>query len=244
MNEVTDFGFRKVPEPEKKRLVGRVFSSVAGKYDLMNDLMSLGLHRLWKKFAVTVSGVRPGHRVLDIAGGTGDLALAFRPARGPHRGSLAHRHQRCHARARARPAPRRRGARAHGAVRRRSAPLPLGSFRLRQRRLRPAQHDAQGNGVAEMHRVLKPGGRLLVLEFSRVWAPLSPAYDLYSFKVLPWLGEKIAHDAESYRYLAESIRVHPDQETLKAMMERIGFHRVDYYNLTAGVVALHLGRKL
>ena len=244
MNEVTDFGFRKVPEPEKKRLVGRVFSSVAGKYDLRNDLMSLGLHRLGKKFAVTVSGVRPGHRVLDIAGGTGDLALAFARRVGPTgevwltdiNGAML---------ARGRDRLLDEGVLVPTAQCDAEAlPFPSDHFDCVSVAFGLRNMTHKETALAEMHRVLKPGGRLLVLEFSRVWGPLSPAYDLYSFKVLPWLGEKIAHDAESYRYLAESIRVHPDQETLKAMMERIGFHRVDYYNLTAGVVALHLGRKL
>ncbi|MCX7961529.1 MAG: class I SAM-dependent methyltransferase [Burkholderiales bacterium] len=237
----TDFGFERVPEAEKARRVRALFERVAPRYDLMNDLMSAGLHRLWKAFAVEVARVRAGERVLDVASGSGDLARAFA----------------------------RRGAEtwmidASGAM------LVRGRDRLLDEgRLVPAvQCDAErlpfadrvfdcvavGFGLrnmtrkeaalAEMVRVLKTGGRLLVLEFSRIWKPLEPAYDLYSFRVLPWLGAVVAGDADAYRYLAESIRVHPDQATLAAMMEAAGLERVEYFNLTAGIAALHRGWKL
>ena len=243
MNEVTDFGFRKVPEPEKKRLVGRVFSSVAGKYDLMNDLMSLGLHRLWKKFAVTVSGVRPGHRVLDIAGGTGDLALAFARRVGPTgevwltdiNGAML---------ARGRDRLLDEGVLVPTAQCDAEAlPFPSDHFDCVSVAfgLRNMTHKEQA--LAEMYRVLRPGGRLLVLEFSQIWKPLAPIYDFYSFNIIPKIGEIITKDEASYRYLAESIRVHPDQESLKAMMERAGLEKVEYFNLTLGVVALHRGFK-
>ncbi len=243
-DDTTHFGFEQVAEGEKAQRVAGVFSSVAQKYDLMNDLMSAGLHRLWKKFTIELAAVRAGQRVLDVAGGTGDLASAF---------------------------ARRVGAQGQVWLTDiNNAMLTRGRDRLLDEGLiQPAlQCDAEklpfpsdyfdcvtvafglrnmthkDRALAEMRRVLRPGGRLLVLEFSRVWAPLAPAYDFYSFKILPWLGEKVAGDAASYRYLAESIRMHPDQETLKAMMEGVGLGRVDYFNLTGGVVALHRGYKL
>jgi demethylmenaquinone methyltransferase/2-methoxy-6-polyprenyl-1,4-benzoquinol methylase len=239
----TDFGFRKVPEEDKAKEVAGVFTSVARRYDLMNDLMSCGLHRLWKRFAVQLSGVREGSRVLDVAGGTGDLATLL---------------------------ARRAGASGetwltdiNGEM------LALGRDRLLDsgRLVALARCDAErlpfvpdyfdcvvvGFGLrnmthkeralAEMLRVLRPGGRLIVLEFSRVWKPLAPLYDAYSFGVLPALGKLVANDAESYRYLAESIRVHPDQEALKSMIQAAGFSRVEYFNLAAGVVAVHRGFK-
>jgi demethylmenaquinone methyltransferase/2-methoxy-6-polyprenyl-1,4-benzoquinol methylase len=240
----THFGFETVPESEKAKRVRGVFSSVADKYDLMNDLMSGGLHRLWKLFTLQIAGAGSGERVLDIAGGTGDLASAFRKQVGPT-GEV-------------------------WLTDINNAMLTRGRDRLLDEgRLGPvAQCDAEKlpftddyfdivtvafglrnmthkeHALAEMRRVLRPGGRLLVLEFSRVWQPLTPAYDFYSFKLLPWLGKKIANDADSYRYLAESIRMHPDQDTLKLMMEQSGLSRVDYYNLTAGIVALHRGYKI
>lgn len=237
----TDFGFERVAEKDKAKRVEQVFDRVAGRYDLMNDLMSFGLHRLWKAFAVSVARIRPGERVLDVASGSGDLARAF-AARGAEvwmsdiNGPML-------ARGRDRMLDAGRMA---PAVRCDAERLPFGDarfdcvsvgFGLRNMTRKEA-------ALAEMARVLKPGGRLLVLEFSRVWKPLQKPYDLYSFHVLPWLGERVAGDAAAYRYLAESIRVHPDQPELAAMMERAGLERVEYFNLAAGAVAVHRGYKL
>jgi demethylmenaquinone methyltransferase/2-methoxy-6-polyprenyl-1,4-benzoquinol methylase len=243
MTKTTDFGFQKVAEEEKARKVAGVFDSVAGRYDLMNDLMSAGLHRLWKRFAIEQSLVRPGDRVLDVASGTADLARQF---------------------------ARRVGSRGTVVVTDiNAAMLKIGRDRLLDEGVvtPAAQCDAEKlpfpdnffdcvsvafglrnmthkeTALAEMLRVLRPGGRLLVLEFSRVWKPLQALYDTYSFQVLPKLGKFIAGDPDSYRYLAESIRMHPDQEQLRQMMERAGFEQVEYFNLAAGVVALHRAYK-
>ncbi|WP_313952460.1 bifunctional demethylmenaquinone methyltransferase/2-methoxy-6-polyprenyl-1,4-benzoquinol methylase UbiE [Accumulibacter sp.] len=239
----THFGFQEVVENEKAQRVADVFDSVAQRYDLMNDLMSGGLHRLWKAFTIAKSGVRQGSRVLDVAGGTGDLALAFAKKLGSSEQIWLTDIN--------------------------NAMLTRGRDRLYDRgcMVRVAQCDAEklpfpndyfdcvtvafglrnmthkDLALAEMQRVLRPGGRLLVLEFSQVWKPLAPAYDFYSFKVIPRLGQMITDDEASYRYLAESIRVHPDQEALKGLMERAGFERVHYFNLALGVVALHRGFK-
>lgn len=242
--EKTHFGFKTVEASQKAREVAQVFHSVAQRYDVMNDLMSGGLHRLWKRFTIERAAVRPGMRVLDIAGGTGDLARAFAPRVG-----------------------------AQGQVWLtdiNSSMLTVGRDRLLDQGLvvPTAVCDAERLpfptayfdrvtvafglrnmthkevALSEMYRVLKPGGRLLVLEFSQVAPPLAPAYDWYSFNVLPRLGRLVAGDEDSYRYLAESIRMHPDQETLADMMRDVGFERVHYFNLTAGVVALHEGVRL
>ena len=239
----THFGFTEVDESEKARRVAGVFDSVARKYDLMNDLMSAGLHRLWKAFAVREANVRPGMKVLDVAGGTGDLAHALAKQAGTsgevwltdvNAAMLAQGRDRLLDRGLMLPLAQCDAER-----------LPFASsyfdvvtvaFGLRNMTHKEL-------ALAEMRRVLKPGGRLLVLEFSRVWKPLAPIYDVYSFNVLPWLGDKVASDADSYRYLAESVRVHPPQDELAEMMEHAGFDTVQWFNLTAGVCALHVGTK-
>ncbi|MCM2288785.1 MAG: bifunctional demethylmenaquinone methyltransferase/2-methoxy-6-polyprenyl-1,4-benzoquinol methylase UbiE [Sulfuritalea sp.] len=239
----THFGFETVDEKEKAQRVAGVFSSVAQKYDVMNDLMSAGLHRLWKKFTIEIAAPRPGERVLDVAGGTADLSSAFARKVGPDgqvwltdinnamlgvgrdrlldEGVLAPVAQ-CDAE---------------------KLPFPDNHFDIVTVAFGLRNMTHKDRALAEMRRVLRPGGRLLVLEFSKVWKPLEKAYDVYSFKLLPWLGQKIAGDADSYRYLAESIRMHPDQAALKLMMEQAGLERVEVFNMTAGVVALHRGYK-
>lgn len=242
----THFGFQTVSESEKAAKVADVFHSVASKYDVMNDLMSGGIHRLWKRFTIELSGVRPGNRVLDIAGGTGDLARKFSTLVGPTGEVVL--------------------ADINASM------LKVGRDRLLDKgvagNVRFVQADAEKlpfpdnhfdcitiafglrnvthkeDAIASMLRVLKPGGRLLVLEFSKPDNELlSKVYDQYSFKVLPLIGRLVTGDPDSYQYLAESIRMHPDQETLKSMMEEAGFARVTYHNMTGGVVALHRGIK-
>jgi len=243
-DDETDFGFERVPRPEKAARVREVFDSVAARYDLMNDLMSFGAHRLWKRFALQHTGLRPGMQVLDLAGGTGDLARALAAQVGETgRVVLADINAAMLERGRARLTDAgvvdnvefvQADAEALPFASRRFDCVTI-AFGLRN----VTDKDA---ALASMQRVLKPGGRALVLEFSTPVAPgLSPLYDLYSFKVLPALGGAIAGDTSAYRYLAESIRMHPDQEALKAMMERAGFERVDYHNLSGGIVALHKG---
>jgi len=240
----TDFGFENVDEADKAKRVGGVFSSVASSYDLMNDLMSLGLHRLWKAFAVQLAGVRSGDRVLDVAGGTADLSRAFAKRVGStgqvwltdiNHAMLARGRDRLADCGFLGPAVQCDGEK---------LPFPDDYFDCCTVAFGLRNMTRKDVALAEMRRVLKPGGRLLVLEFSKVWQPLAPAYDFYSFKILPWLGSKVANDADSYRYLAESIRMHPGQEALREMMERAGFENVEYFNLAAGVVALHRGWKL
>lgn len=243
MSETVDFGFQQVPTEEKRRLVGRVFDSVAEKYDLMNDLMSVGLHRLWKKAAVAATGARPGQRVLDLASGTGDLALALTKQVAPtgqvwmtdiNRAMLLQGKARLLEQGVITPLAQCDAE---------QLPFPDDTFDCVTIAFGLRNVTRKAQALAEMVRVLKPGGRAVVLEFSRVYSPLSPLYDWYSFQVLPRLGAWVAHDAESYRYLAESIRMHPDQETLKAMMEQAGFVGVQYFNLSAGIVAIHRGFK-
>jgi demethylmenaquinone methyltransferase/2-methoxy-6-polyprenyl-1,4-benzoquinol methylase len=240
----THFGFETVNEAEKAQRVEGVFSSVAQKYDLMNDLMSMGLHRLWKAFTIQVSGVRSGDRVLDVAGGTADLSSAFAKRVGPNgQVWLTDINNAMLTRGR----DRLLDEGALGPVAQCDAeklPFPDNHFDVVTVAFGLRNMTHKDRALAEMRRVLRSGGRLLVLEFSKIWQPLTPLYDIYSFKVLPWLGSKIANDPDSYRYLAESIRMHPDQETLKGMMEQAGLAKVDYFNLTGGVVALHRGYKL
>ena len=239
----THFGYQSVDEADKARKVRGVFDSVAQRYDLMNDLMSMGLHRAWKAYAVALAALQPGAKVLDIAGGTGDLARAFARQAGPS-GTVVHTDIN-------------------------ETMLRTGRDRLLDEGLNlptitcDAEHLPFGNdgfdlvsvsfglrnmthkeaALAEICRVLRPGGRLLVLEFSKVAAPLAKPYDWYSFNLLPLIGKWVTNDADSYRYLAESIRMHPGQAELKAMMKQAGFGHVDVHNLTAGVVALHMGIK-
>ena len=244
MSKETHFGYRSVPEDEKAKRVGDVFRSVAPSYDLMNDLMSLGLHRLWKRFAIEMSGVRAGSRVLDVASGSGDLAAAFARRVGPEgqvwmtdiNGAML----------------------AVGRDKMIDAgfspplalcdaehlPFPADSFDCVSVAFGLRNMTHKEAALAEMARVCRPGGRVIVLEFSKPWKPLQGAYDAYSFGVLPRIGKYVARDEAAYRYLAESIRMHPDQDTLKAMMEGAGLAKVEYFNLAAGVVALHRGWKV
>ncbi|MEO5692187.1 MAG: bifunctional demethylmenaquinone methyltransferase/2-methoxy-6-polyprenyl-1,4-benzoquinol methylase UbiE [Usitatibacter sp.] len=242
-DEKTHFGYQQVPEGEKAARVEEVFRSVAPSYDVMNDLMSLGLHRLWKRFAIEMSGVRAGSRVLDVASGSGDLAAAFAKRAGPtgqvwmtdiNAAMLAVGRDRmidsgifpplalCDAE---------------------KLPFPPETFDCVSVAFGLRNMTHKDRALAEMTRVAKPGGRVLVLEFSKPWKPLQGAYDAYSFGVLPRIGKYVAKDEGAYRYLAESIRMHPDQETLKSMMEAAGLLKVEYFNLAAGVVALHRGYK-
>ncbi|MEO7742924.1 MAG: bifunctional demethylmenaquinone methyltransferase/2-methoxy-6-polyprenyl-1,4-benzoquinol methylase UbiE [Usitatibacter sp.] len=244
MSDRTHFGYQQVPEEDKARRVGEVFRSVASSYDVMNDLMSLGLHRVWKRFAIEMSGVRPGSRVLDVASGSGDLARAFARRVGEagqvwmtdiNPAMLEVGRDRmidqgvfvplalCDAE---------------------RLPFPDATFDVVSVAFGLRNMTHKDRALAEMARVTRPGGRVIVLEFSRPWKPLAPAYDAYSFSILPALGKWVAHDEGAYRYLAESIRMHPDQETLKAMMTAAGLERVEYFNLAGGVVALHRGWRL
>lgn len=239
----THFGFQTVDEQEKAKHVRSVFDSVASKYDVMNDLMSAGLHRAWKRYTIAVANPQPGQQVLDIAGGTGDLSRAFARRVGPA-GRVVHTD--------INEAMLREGRSRlldEGLVLptmvcdAEKLPFADNSFDIVSVAfgLRNMTHKDQALG--EMRRVLKPGGKLLVLEFSRVAKPLEKAYDWYSFNVLPKLGQLVAGDAHSYRYLAESIRMHPGQEELRQLMKSVGFGHVDVHNLSAGIVALHLGIK-
>ncbi len=243
----THFGFRDVPVGEKQKLVGEVFSSVAGNYDLMNDLMSMGIHRVWKRYFVATAAVSKGDRVLDLAGGTGDIAALLKERVGDSgeivlgdingamlrtgrdrmtdRGNVrGFEYVQCNAEA---------------------LPFPDASFDLVTIAFGLRNVTDKDAALREMHRVLRPGGQARVLEFSQVTADwFKPLYDFHSFKVLPRLGQLFAKDADSYRYLAESIRKHPPQDTLKDMMQTAGFARCDYRNLSAGIVAIHTGYRI
>jgi demethylmenaquinone methyltransferase/2-methoxy-6-polyprenyl-1,4-benzoquinol methylase len=239
----THFGFETVDEANKARRVRGVFDSVASKYDVMNDLMSMGLHRVWKAYTIAVADVRDGDRVLDIAGGTGDLARAFAKKVGPRgRVVLTDINEAMLTRGRDRLLDE--GLVVPTALcDAEKLPFAPDSFDLVSVAFGLRNMTHKDRALAEMNRVLRPGGRLLVLEFSQVAPPLRKAYDWYSFNVLPRIGQLVAKDADSYRYLAESIRMHPGQAELKAMMKAAGFGHVDVHNLTGGVVALHVGIK-
>ena len=243
----THFGYREVPEQQKQKLVGDVFTSVARKYDVMNDLMSFGVHRLWKRYFVGSSGVRPGDAVLDLAGGTGDIAALLLPKVGA-KGRVVVGDINGDMLRVGRDRMIDRGilkGLEWSQMNAEALPFPDGSFDCVTMAfgLRNVTH--KEIALAEIHRVLKVGGRVLVLEFSAVKSELlKPLYDFHSFKVLPRIGAMIAGDKDSYRYLAESIRKHPDQETLKAMMESAGFEKVDVRNLSAGIVAIHRGYRV
>ncbi|MBC3214423.1 bifunctional demethylmenaquinone methyltransferase/2-methoxy-6-polyprenyl-1,4-benzoquinol methylase UbiE [Serratia fonticola] len=244
--ETTDFGFRTVARDEKQAMVANVFHSVAAKYDVMNDLMSFGIHRIWKRFTIDCSGVRRGQRVLDLAGGTGDLAAKFSRMVGEQgQVVLADINDSMLKMGREK-------LRDHGIVgnisyvqaNAEALPFPDNYFDCITISFGLRNVTDKDKALRSMFRVLKPGGRLLVLEFSKpLLEPLSKAYDAYSFHVLPKIGELVVKDPDSYRYLAESIRMHPDQETLKGMMAAAGFENVNYFNLTGGIVALHRGFK-
>ena len=243
-DSTTHFGYTTVPENQKAEKVAQVFHSVASNYDIMNDLMSAGLHRIWKSFAIARANIRPGMKILDIAGGTGDLARAFAKRTGPtgqvwltdiNYSMLGVGRDRlidsgliipttvCDAE---------------------KLPFEDGYFDLVTVAFGLRNMTHKDVALAEMKRVLRPGGKLMVLEFSKIAPTLAPVYDWYSFNILPWLGEKVAGDSESYKYLAESIRMHPDQETLAQMIRDVGLENVQYFNLSAGMVALHEGINL
>ena len=237
----THFGFKKVNEEDKARRVRGVFDSVASKYDIMNDLMSMGMHRAWKAYAVMVAHVQAGDAVLDIAGGTGDMAQEFAKQAGPQ-GTVVHTDINLAMLRQGRDRLLDEGLMLPTtACDAEALPFADASFNVVcvSFGLRNMTH--KDRALAEMARVLKPGGKLLVLEFSKVAQPLSKVYDWYSFEVLPRLGKMVAGDDASYRYLAESIRMHPDQAALKVLMQESGFAHVDIHNLSLGVVALHVG---
>jgi len=244
MNNTTHFGFEEVPTGEKAKRVARVFDSVAARYDIMNDVMSAGLHRVWKAMTISQANVRPGQRVLDVASGTGDLALAFAKKVGPH-GKLVMTDINGQMLSRGRNRLIDAGYPTEAVVcDAEHLPFPEAEFDLVTVAFGLRNMTDKLAALKQMHRVLKPGGKLMVLEFSKVAPSLEKAYDLYSFKVLPWLGKRIANDEESYRYLAESIRMHPGPEELAQMLRDAGFDVVRFSTMTAGVVALHQAIKI
>jgi demethylmenaquinone methyltransferase / 2-methoxy-6-polyprenyl-1,4-benzoquinol methylase len=239
----THFGFETVDETEKARRVRGVFDSVASKYDVMNDLMSMGMHRAWKAYTVAVANLREGQRALDIAGGTGDLALAFSKKVGKT-GQVVHTDINEAMLRTGRDRLLDAGVALPTLVcDAEKLPFPDGHFDVVSVAFGLRNMTHKDIALREMNRVLKPGGKLLVLEFSKVASPLEKLYDWYSFKVLPKLGQFVAQDAHSYQYLAESIRMHPSQEELKALMKSCGFGHVDFHNMSGGIVALHVGIK-
>jgi demethylmenaquinone methyltransferase / 2-methoxy-6-polyprenyl-1,4-benzoquinol methylase len=240
----THFGFQTIDEDEKADKVGKVFHSVAQKYDLMNDVMSAGMHRAWKHFAIRISGVKPGDKVLDVAGGSGDMSRLFVKEVGSsgqviltdiNASMLKVGRDRLIDDGKPTPALQCDAEK---------LPFPDEYFDCVMVAFGLRNMTHKELALKEMTRVIKPGGRVMVLEFSQIWKPLAPLYDAYSFKLLPLMGKLFAKDADSYQYLAESIRMHPDQETLKQMMIEAGLTQVDYYNLAAGAVALHKGWKV
>lgn len=247
MTDKTHFGYEQVDVKEKAGRVRDVFDSVASKYDVMNDMMSLGIHRLWKRFTLSQTGLKAGQQALDLAAGTGDLALKMSRMVGPtgqvvvsdiNAAMLAVGRERLLDKGVA-------GNVEFVIADAQDLPFPDDSFHCVTMAFGLRNVTDKDAALASIYRVLKPGGRLLVLEFSKPVAPgLSPVYDAYSFKLLPLMGKLIANDEDSYRYLAESIRMHPDQETLKSMMQQAGFEKVSYHNMTGGIVALHKGFKL
>jgi demethylmenaquinone methyltransferase/2-methoxy-6-polyprenyl-1,4-benzoquinol methylase len=239
----THFGYESVDEQDKASRVRGVFDSVASKYDVMNDLMSGGMHRAWKAYTVMVANLKPGDKALDIAGGTGDLALAFAKKVGPT-GQVVHTDINEAMLRTGRDRLINQGVLLPTVIcDAEQLPFPEGHFDLVSVAFGLRNMTHKDAALREMNRVLRPGGKLMVLEFSKVAKPLRAAYDWYSFKVLPKMGSLVAGDADSYRYLSESIRMHPGQEELKALMKDCGFGHVDYHNMTAGVVALHVGIK-
>jgi demethylmenaquinone methyltransferase/2-methoxy-6-polyprenyl-1,4-benzoquinol methylase len=244
-DKTTHFGFRDVPVEEKVRRVRDVFDSVADNYDLMNDMMSFGIHRLWKRFAINMAGLQPGQQVLDLAGGTGDLTRLMSPRVGAD-GHIILSDINAAMLTVGRERLLDKGIQGNVTFAQANAeqlPFPDNSFDLVTMAFGLRNVTDKQRALHAIHGTLKPGGRLLVLEFSRPVTALKPAYDFYSFSILPRLGRLIAKDEDSYRYLAESIRMHPDQQTLQGMLERAGFERCDFHNLAGGIVAIHRGYK-